>query len=93
MIDQPSKVGEYQRVVVLDRRMQDPAQPTLTQLLGPRVLVHEQRKLGGKADVGQRDTVSDERFPLRRQRLLKPRAVDRERLLGAPVNRRIDRVT
>ena len=34
-------------------------QAALVQLRSPRVLVHEQRELGSKADVGQRDVISN----------------------------------
>jgi len=47
------------------------------------VLVHEQREFGGKADVGNRDAGSHQRLPPRRQCLLDPRGIDRERILGA----------
>src|SRR5262249_38651305 len=49
-----------------------------------------QRKLSSKADVGQRNATSDERVPLRRQRLLESRGIDRERLFGSRVDARID---
>ena len=55
VIDQPGKVGEqvrgYSSCTPACRIL---SSPRLLQLLGPRVLVHEQRKLGGKADVGKR---------------------------------------
>ena len=38
VIDQSSKVGEYQGVVIPHPRVQDPVQSTLAQLLAPRVL-------------------------------------------------------
>ena len=34
----------------------------LVQLCGPTVFVHEQRKLGSEADIGQRNVISDQRF-------------------------------
>jgi hypothetical protein len=90
VIYQPIKMGKDERIFVSDAIMQDPVQAALVQLRRTRLLVREQGELGGKADVGQRDLLSDKRFPLRGQSLLEPGGIDCERLLGAGVDRRID---
>src|SRR6516165_6443259 len=65
MLDQPVEVKEYPRVVIPNPLMQNLVQPALTQLLRARMLVHEQRKLRSKADVGKCDMVPYQGLALR----------------------------
>jgi hypothetical protein len=65
VVDQPVEVKEYQRVVIPNLLMQNLVQPALTQLLCAGMLVHEERKLRSKADVGKRDMVPNQGLALR----------------------------
>jgi hypothetical protein len=59
VVNQPGKVGEHEGIIVPDARMQYLVQAAIVQLRCPRMLFHEQREFGSKADVGQRDVISN----------------------------------
>src|SRR5258707_3904313 len=58
VLQQPGEVGGHARIVAIDVPVQDLFQPARLQLVRALMLVHEQRELGRKTDVGKGDLSS-----------------------------------
>ncbi len=82
---------KHPRIVISNSPVENLVQPSLTQLLEPRMLVHEERKFSNKADVGYCNFVPHKNGPFRRQRLFQPPGIDFERLSCSRVNAPIHR--
>src|SRR5439155_1235849 len=90
VLQQPGEVGGHARIVAIDVPVQDLFQPARLQLVRALMLVHEQRELGRKTDVGKGDIFAYQYVAAGRQRLLDPGGVGRKGIPRPRLYRLVD---